>query len=105
LTEPGAPGEPAAAGQDVPDQQVTLNRKAVLSVVCGVLAFACIYVSPFGGFVLSLPSLTSGVHARREIVAAKGQQTGDTLAVTGLMIGGGAMVTVVLSELIVLLAG
>jgi hypothetical protein len=90
VTEPGAPGTDPLAGAAV------VNRKAIYSVVCGVLAFACIYLAPVGGLLLGLPSVTSAVHARREIVAAKGQQTGDSIAVIGLMIGGGAIVTVML---------
>ncbi|MET0930435.1 MAG: hypothetical protein ABWX74_13025 [Aeromicrobium sp.] len=62
-----------------------------------MLAFATIYVLPVGGIVLGVPSVTTGVHARREIAASKGAQTGDSLAVIGLMIGGGAIVTVLLS--------
>ncbi|MCD9197590.1 hypothetical protein [Aeromicrobium wangtongii] len=97
MSEPGAPDAgPGAAG-------VVTNRKAVYSVVCGVLAFAGIYLSPAVGLVLGLPSVTSAVHARREIVEAKGQQTGDSLAVMGLMIGGGAVVTVALWGMLQLL--
>lgn len=86
--EPGPAGDPVT------------NRKAIYSVVCGVLAFACIYLSPFGGLLIGVPSVTSGIHARREIAEAKGSQSGDSLAVIGLMIGGGAIVTVVLSWLV-----
>ncbi len=80
-----------------PAEQTVLNRKAVYSVLCGVLAFALIYLSPFVGLLVGLPAVTSAIHARREIVASKGQQTGDTVAFTGLLVGGGAIVTVVLS--------
>jgi len=91
--------EPAPSGSGSGESPVT-NRKAVYSVVCGVIAFACIYVSPFGGLLIGVPSVTSAIHARREIVASKGGQVGDSLAVIGLMIGGGAIVTVVLSWLL-----
>lgn len=80
-----------------PTEPPVTNRKAVYSVVCGVLAFAGIYVTPFLGLLIGLPSITSGIHARREIIASKGEQGGDSLAVIGLMVGGGAIVTVVLS--------
>jgi hypothetical protein len=79
------------------------NRKAVFSIVYGVCAFAVIYLFPLGGLVLGVPSITSGVHARREIAASHGEQTGDSIAVYGLMIGGGAIVTVVLSFVVPLL--
>ena len=82
-----------------------LSRKALYSVGCGIVAFACIYVTPFVGLLIALPSITSGVHARREIAAAKGGLTGDSIAVIGLMIGGGAVVTVLLSSALDLVAG
>jgi hypothetical protein len=76
---------------------MVVNRKAVYSLVCGVVAFALIYLAPLAGLLMGLPSIASGVHARREIVAAHGRQSGDTVAVIGLMVGGGAVVTVVLA--------
>lgn len=80
-----------------PAAQTAVSRKAVYSLVCGALAFAAIYLDPFAGVLVALPSIASGLHARREIAASKGQLTGDTVAVIGLMVGGGAIVTVVLS--------
>jgi hypothetical protein len=86
-----------------PAEQTVVNRKAVYSVVCGVVAFAAIYVTPFLGLLLALPAVTSAVHARREIAASRGTQTGDTVAFTGLLVGGGAIVTVVLQGALPLL--
>lgn len=77
------------------------NRKAVFSIVYGLCAFACIYVFPFGGIALGVPSLTTGIHARREIAASKGAQSGESLAKIGIMIGAGAILTVLLSWLLV----
>lgn len=74
-----------------------MSRKAAYSLVCGIAAFAAIYLDPFAGLLVAMPSIASGVHARREIAASRGQLTGDTVAVIGLMVGGGALVTVVLS--------
>lgn len=91
------------ADEASPEQ--ALSRKAVYSVVCGVVAFACIYVTPFLGLLGGIPSITSGVHARREIAASRGRLTGDSVAVIGLMIGGGAVVTVVLSAALPLVTG
>ena len=88
-----------------PTDPVALNRKAVFSIVCGIVAFALIYVEPVGGLLVAVPSITSGLHARREIVAAHGLQSGDSAAVIGLMIGGGAIVTVVLSWLLPVVTG
>ncbi len=93
--------EPSDSG---PSVDAVTNRKAIYSVVCGVVAFACVYVTPFLGLLLAIPSITSGIHARREIAASKGEQTGDSAAVIGQMIGGGALVTAVLASLLPLLA-
>jgi len=80
------------------------SRKAIYSVVCGIIAFACIYVTPFLGLLAAIPSVTSAIHSRREIADSQGQLTGDSLASIGLMIGGGAIVTVVLSWLLSLVS-
>lgn len=96
--------EPEAADPAPVDGAVT-NRKAIYSLVCGVAAFACIYLTPFLGLLVAIPAITSAIHARREITASKGQETGDSLAVIGLMIGGGAAVTVVLASLLPIVAG
>jgi hypothetical protein len=77
-----------------------VSRKAVYSLVCGVVAFAAIYLHPLAGLLVALPSIASGVHARREIAASDGRQSGDTVAVIGLMVGVGAVATVVLSWLL-----
>lgn len=89
--------QPEPAG---PVGRPATNRKAVYSLLCGVVAFGCIYVTPFLGLMVAVPAVTSGVHARREIADALGTQGGDSIAVIGLMIAGGAIVTVVLSWLL-----
>jgi hypothetical protein len=94
------PASPSTSSSATPP---VTNRKAIVSVVYGVCAFAVIYVVPLGGLVLGVPAITSGVHARREIAAARGAQSGDLLAFCGLTIGAGAIVTVVLSWLVPLL--
>lgn len=93
MTEP----EPSDSG---PVEQPVTNRKAIYSVVCGVVAFASIYVTPLLGLLIGVPAVTSAIHARREVAASKGVQTGESLAVIGLMVGGGAIVTVVLAWLL-----
>lgn len=75
------------------------HRFAVYSVGLGIGAFVCLYFFPFGCLVLGVPSITTGVHARREIAASRGELTGDSVAVTGLMIGGAALVTGLLALL------
>lgn len=61
-----------------------LNRKAVCSVVFGI---ALIIPSVGLGFFAGLVSITSAVHARREIELSKGAQRGDRLAQIGMSIG------------------
>lgn len=85
-----------AESQDQPgpdDGTPRTHQFAVYSVALGIGAFACLYFFPFGCLVLGVPSITTGVHARREIAASRGQLTGDSTAVTGLIIGGAALVT------------
>lgn len=81
------------------------HRFATYSVALGVGAFACLFFFPFGCLVLGVPSITTGVHARREIAASRGELTGDSTAVTGLIIGGAALITGIISYLMTALAG
>lgn len=74
-----------------------MNRKALFSILFGVAGFAILFAFPYGGFVLGLPAITTGIHARREIVEAQGRETGDGLAVCGLIIGGAAIVVAVIT--------
>ncbi|MCW2769120.1 MAG: hypothetical protein JWR27_553 [Aeromicrobium sp.] len=93
MTGPSQPaGDPAGSDGQGP------NRKAIWSVVCGVVAFATLYVFPFGALILSFPAITSGIHARREIIDSKGEQHGDSIAVIGIMNGVGALVTFLVSS-------
>ena len=61
-----------------------LNHKAVWSVALGVLI---IVPSVFFGLFVGLVSITSAVHARREIAKSKGLQRGDQLAQIGMSVG------------------
>ncbi len=83
---------PPAAEEPSDDTGLPLNRKALASVGLGVAGFLCLFVFPFGAFVLGIPAITTGIHARREIVGARGTQGGDNLAVCGLIIGGAGLV-------------
>lgn len=85
--EPTPPPEHSGGGTGLP-----LNRKALFSVLIGVASFLCLFVFPFGAFALGIPAITTGIHARREIVESKGEQDGDNLAVCGLIIGGAGLV-------------
>lgn len=85
--------DPAPDPEDRDDAPPATHRFAIYSVVLGIGAFACLYVFPFGCLVLGVPSITTGVHARREIAASKGELGGDSLAVTGLMVGAAALAT------------
>ncbi|WP_456698152.1 hypothetical protein [Aeromicrobium sp. P5_D10] len=76
------------------------HRFAAYSVALGVGAFACLFFFPFGCLVLGVPAITTGVHARREIAASRGELTGDEVAVIGLIIGGAALLTGLVSFLL-----
>jgi hypothetical protein len=96
--------DPSLPSGDPGDSDGQVNRKAVWSVVCGIVAFATLYVFPFGALVLGFPAITSGIHARREIIDSKGEQHGDTVGVIGIMIGAGAIVTFLVSGALDLLS-
>jgi hypothetical protein len=84
-----------SGGVDLPT-----SRKAIYSVIFGGAAFACAFLSPFFAFVLAVPALTCGVHARREISASKGAEGGDMAAVIGLTMGATTLGLVVISWLV-----
>ncbi len=81
-TEPAPPSGTPEGGAGLPT-----NRKAIYSVILGAVAFPWLFVYPFFAFALAVPSVTSGIFARREIVASKGTEGGDMTAVVGLTIG------------------
>lgn len=76
------------------------NHKAITSVILGAAAFPCLFIHPFLAFVLAVPSVTSGVYARREISASKGAEGGDMTAIVGLTIGATTLVLVFVSWLL-----
>lgn len=80
-----------------------LNRRAVLSVGLGVVAFVLLVIEPFGSLVLSLPAVTTGTHSRREILASGGTQRGADLAGAGLAIGGATLLLAVVAVFLDLL--
>lgn len=85
-------GEPLPSSNHSGDGNgLPTNRKAIISVVFGVAGFLCLYAFPFGAFALGLPAITTGIHARREIVESGGTERGDGLAAAGLIVGGAAM--------------
>ena len=75
------------------------NNKATASVILGAAAFPCLFIHPFLAFVLAVPSVTSGLYARREISDSKGAEGGDMTAVIGLTIGVTTIVLVLVSWL------
>jgi hypothetical protein len=84
---PVPPSEQPDGGNGLP-----MNRKALASIVLGCASFLCLFVFPFGAFALGIPAITTGIHARREIADSKGEQDGDSWAVTGLIVGGAGLV-------------
>ena len=93
--DPAPPSGTPEGGAGLPT-----NRKAIFSVLFGAVAFPCAFVSPFLAFVLAVPSITCGVHARREIQASKGGEDGDLIAIIGLTFGATTAVLAILSSLL-----
>ena len=93
--EPAPPPGAPDGGAGVPT-----NHKAIASVILGAAAFPSLFIHPFLAFVLAVPSVTSGVYARREISASKGDEGGDMTAVVGLTIGATTLALVFLSWLL-----
>lgn len=93
--QPAPPSDPSGGGAGAP-----ANRKVVLSVGFGLLAFACTFFEPFGGFLLAIPAVTTAIHGRREIRESHGGEGGDLLGVAGLTMGITTIVLVALSWLI-----
>jgi hypothetical protein len=91
--EPAPPSGPPEGGAALPT-----NRKAILAVIFGAAAFTCAFINPFFAFVLAVPSVTCGVHARREIRDAKGTEGGDMTAVIGLTMGATTLGLLLLSS-------
>lgn len=93
--EPAQPSGTPEGGAGLPT-----NRKATYSVIFGAAAFPCAFLSPFFAFVLAVPAVTCGLHARREISESKGTEGGDMTAIVGLTFGATTAVLVVLSWLL-----
>ncbi|MGJ9423250.1 hypothetical protein [Aeromicrobium sp. CF3.5] len=96
-------GEPHAGDPSSPHPSAALNQRAVLSVGLGVVAFVLLVIEPFGSLVLSMPAVTTGTHARREILASGGTQRGADLAGAGLAIGGATLLLAVVAVFLDLL--
>lgn len=80
-----------------------LNQRAVLCVVLGVVAFVLLLVEPFLSLVLAIPSVTTAVSARGEVMKSRGGQRGFDLAGTGLAIGSATLLLAVVAVFIDLL--
>jgi hypothetical protein len=94
--EPVPPSGAPGGGAGLPT-----NRKALFSVAFGVAAFAAaLFFSLFLGFLLVVPSVTCGLHARLEIEASKGTEGGDLTAIVGLTIAATTLGLVIVSYLV-----
>ena len=84
---PFAPSE--VEPPSVHDELPRLNKKAVWSVVVGI-----VIIVPSVGFGLfaGLVAIISATHARREIENSRGTQRGDQLAQIGMAIGGALLI-------------
>lgn len=94
---PGAPGgggyqsTPAYTGPAAGGGQKT-NTLAIVSLVTSIIGVCC-------GF-LSIAGIVCGVLARNQIKASNGLESGDGLALAGIIIGGVTLVLSILSTII-----
>lgn len=93
----------ADAGDPSAPPPAALSQRAVLSIGLGVVAFVLLVIEPFGSLVLSLPAVTTGTHARREVLASGGTQRGADLAGAGVAIGGATFLLAVVAVFLDLL--
>jgi hypothetical protein len=57
------------------------NAWAIIALVCGIMSFIALW--GIGG----IAAIIAGVYARNQITASRGTQTGDGLAVAGIVLG------------------
>ncbi len=86
-----------------PGERSPLNQRAVLGFGLGVVAFVLLVVEPFLSMILSLPSLTIGVHARNAIRASDGAERGFELAGIGIALGSATLILSVVAVFLDLL--
>ena len=98
----GYPPQPYGQAGYYPGYGPTANGKATGALVTGiatlVLSWCC------GAGVLGLIAIVLGVKARSEIRASGGRQTGDGMAVAGIVTGGIAVLIGVLAIAFILIA-
>lgn len=82
-----------------------VNRRAVISLLLGLGALAFFFVFELGTFVLGLPAITLGIHARREIAGSAGTESGESLASSGVILGAGTIALAIASFLLDVLQG
>jgi hypothetical protein len=95
-------GDPKMSEPLVPAQKT--NNWAIISLLSGILSFplACcgFFVFPLASCIalpLGIVAIALGFIARREIKASQGEQTGDGLALAGIILGAIWVVLFVLS--------
>ena len=87
--QPGHPGQPAYGGFLPPTNG---KAQAALWSALGLLLTSCCLLGVLGFIPIIL-----GVQARREIRESGGRQSGDAMALAGMIIGGLAMVVSLLA--------
>ena len=69
------------------DQGPNTSTKAVVSLILGIASVPAISCFGCGGIILGIAALIVGLRARREIADSGGAETGDGLALAGVIIG------------------
>lgn len=90
-TPPPPPPMPGGYGMPGGYAQPETNKKAIWSLVLGILGLVCC------GLLAGIPAIVLGNIAKKEIAASGGAQTGGGMAQAGFIIGIVATVLSVLS--------
>ena len=68
-------------------QQTKLNTLAIVSLVLAIISVPALACFGCGGLVFGVAAVITGVIARRRIAASDGMETGNGLALAGVIIG------------------
>lgn len=94
----GVPPEWPPAGPVGPVQ----NQKALAALILSLISIPFMFCCPCLGLGTGIASLTYGILGRKEIQASGASQTGDGMAMAGIVIG---IITIVVSIVMTLFLG
>lgn len=94
MSYPPPPSDPSGYGYGGGYAQPVTNKKAIWSLVLGILSLVCC------GFLAGVPAIILGSSAKREIESSGGMQAGGGMAQAGFILG---IISVVLGLIYILL--